>query len=47
MREASPDTHPRIAALGGDLTSGTPEQRLAWIFRMVINGTVTTPRPTR
>ncbi|MFE9888272.1 TetR/AcrR family transcriptional regulator [Streptomyces scopuliridis] len=45
LREASPDTHPRIAALGGDLTSGTPEQRLAWIFHMVINGTVTTPRP--
>ncbi|MFE2634255.1 TetR/AcrR family transcriptional regulator [Streptomyces scopuliridis] len=46
LREASPETHPRIAALGGDLTSGTPEQRLAWIFHMVINGTVTTPRPT-
>ncbi|MFJ1577870.1 TetR/AcrR family transcriptional regulator [Streptomyces sp. NPDC088182] len=44
LRDASPDTHPRIAALGGDLTSGAPGQRLAWTFRMVINGTVTTPR---
>ncbi|MFD3910957.1 TetR/AcrR family transcriptional regulator [Streptomyces sp. NPDC058603] len=46
LRDASPDTHPRIAALGGDLTSGAPGQRLAWTFRMVINGTVTTPRTT-
>ncbi|MEV6422327.1 TetR/AcrR family transcriptional regulator [Streptomyces sp. NPDC051662] len=45
LREASADSYPRIAALGGDLISGTPEQRLAWIFHMVINGTVTTPRP--
>ncbi|MFE7568568.1 TetR/AcrR family transcriptional regulator [Streptomyces sp. NPDC057539] len=44
LREASADSHPRIAALGGELISGTPEQRLAWIFHMVINGTVTTPR---
>ncbi|MFC9650775.1 TetR/AcrR family transcriptional regulator [Streptomyces sp. NPDC056937] len=47
LRDASPGTHPRIAALGGDLTSGAPEQRLAWTFRMVINGTATTPRPAR
>lgn len=46
LREASADTYPRIAALGGDLVSGTPEQRFDWIFRAVINGTKTTPRDT-
>ena len=44
LRQASPQTHPRIAALGTDLVSGTPAQRLAWIFRAVINGARTTPR---
>ncbi|MFB4426282.1 TetR/AcrR family transcriptional regulator [Streptomyces sp. QL37] len=44
LRQASSRTHPRIAALGGDLASGTPQQRLAWIFRAVVNGTATTPR---
>ncbi|MFG2222731.1 TetR/AcrR family transcriptional regulator [Streptomyces sp. NPDC048644] len=43
---ASADTHPRIAALGADLMSGTPETRLAWIFQMLINGALHTPRPT-
>ncbi|GAA2244068.1 MULTISPECIES: TetR/AcrR family transcriptional regulator [Kitasatospora] len=46
LRNATAQTHPRIAALGNDLVSGTPEQRLAWIFRAVINGAKTTPRPT-
>ncbi|MCX4681013.1 TetR/AcrR family transcriptional regulator [Streptomyces sp. NBC_01433] len=46
LREASSDTHPRIATLGNDLVSGTPGQRLAWIFRAVINGTRVTPRKT-
>ncbi|WP_431676607.1 TetR/AcrR family transcriptional regulator [Kitasatospora sp. KL5] len=40
----SADSHPRIAALGADLVSGTPEERLAWTFRAVINGTLATPR---
>jgi AcrR family transcriptional regulator len=44
LRQASSATYPRIAALGADLVSGTPEQRLAWIFHAVINGTLTTPR---
>lgn len=44
LRNVSADTHPRIAALGDDLLSGTPETRLTWMFRMVINGTLTTPR---
>ena len=38
LREATAETYPRIAALRMDLISGTPEQRLAWIFRTVING---------
>jgi AcrR family transcriptional regulator len=46
LREASSDTHPRIAALADDIVSGTPRQRLAWIFHAVINGTRATPRDT-
>ncbi|MEU8510850.1 TetR/AcrR family transcriptional regulator C-terminal domain-containing protein [Kitasatospora sp. NPDC048722] len=38
----APD-HPRIAALGPALLAGSPEDRLAWTFRMVINGTAATP----
>ncbi|MER5889648.1 TetR/AcrR family transcriptional regulator [Streptomyces sp. NPDC001941] len=45
LREASPEAYPRIAALGADIASGTPRRRLAWTFRMVINGTAGTPRP--
>ncbi|MFF0742760.1 TetR/AcrR family transcriptional regulator [Streptomyces sp. NPDC004111] len=44
LHGVSAGTHPRIAALGGDLYSGTPGQRIAWIFRAVINGTLNTPR---
>ena len=44
LREATTQTYPRIAALGTDLISGTPEQRLAWILRAVINGAKSTPR---
>jgi AcrR family transcriptional regulator len=44
VRGVTDQTHPRIAALGDDLLSGTPEQRLTWIFRAVINGAKTTPR---
>lgn len=47
LRGASPTTHPRIATLGDDLYSGTPEERLGWIFRAVINGTGSTPRTDR
>ena len=45
LRAVSPDRYPRIAAVGADLVSGTPAQRLAWIFRAVINGTQATGRP--
>ncbi|WP_214411551.1 TetR/AcrR family transcriptional regulator [Sphaerisporangium fuscum] len=44
LRGVSAETHPRIAALGDELVSGTPEQRLAWVFRALVNGTRTTPR---
>lgn len=39
LRGVTAVTHPRIAALGDDLLSGTPEQRLTWIFRAVIMNT--------
>jgi len=44
LGQVTAESHPRIAALGPDLLSGTPEQRLAWIFRVVINGAQVTPR---
>lgn len=47
LTAAPPGTHPRIAALGDELTSGTPRQRLHWIFRAVINGVLATPRGPR
>ncbi|MFJ3219894.1 TetR/AcrR family transcriptional regulator [Kitasatospora sp. NPDC086801] len=45
LRTAPADAYPRIAALGDDLVSGAPEDRLSWMFRVVVNGTRTTPRP--
>jgi AcrR family transcriptional regulator len=44
VREAPAESRPRIAALRDDLFSGTPEQRLGWVFRMAVNGILTTPR---
>lgn len=44
LREVSAGAHARIAALGDDLMSGTPHQRLRWIFHAVVNGALTTPR---
>ncbi|WP_327176382.1 TetR/AcrR family transcriptional regulator [Streptomyces sp. NBC_01335] len=44
LRAASADTYPRIAALGDDLFSGSPQQRLGWMFRVVVNGALATPR---
>lgn len=44
LRTASTDTHPHIAALGEDLLSGTPEQRLSWALRSLVNGVLHTPR---
>ncbi|MFG3102224.1 TetR/AcrR family transcriptional regulator [Streptomyces sp. NPDC048182] len=46
LDRAGTDTHPRIAALRADLVSGTPATRLAWTFRMVVNGAGSTPIPT-
>lgn len=45
LGEASADTYPRIAALGNELLSGTPEARLVWIFHMLLDGALHTPRP--
>ena len=44
LRQVTVQTHPRITAVGADLLSGAPEQRLAWILRTVINGVKATPR---
>lgn len=45
LRGASGDTHPHIAALATELVSGSGDERLAWGFRVLINGTLHTPGP--
>lgn len=47
IRNASTETHPRIATLGDDLLSGPGSDRLDWGFHLLINGAVHTPRPNR
>jgi AcrR family transcriptional regulator len=38
-------THPQLSAQGTDLWSGAGEERLAWGFRVLINGVLGTPLP--
>ncbi|QNE17904.1 TetR/AcrR family transcriptional regulator [Kribbella qitaiheensis] len=45
VRNLSAETHPQIAAHGDDLLSGPGEARLAWGFRVLINGVLGTPKP--
>ncbi len=45
LRDASPDTHPQIAALGPRLLAGAPEHRLSWGFQVLLNGITHTPTP--
>ncbi|MFI6042738.1 TetR/AcrR family transcriptional regulator [Nocardia sp. NPDC051321] len=45
IRNASAETHPRIATLGDDLLSGPGSDRLDWGFHLLINGAGHTPRP--
>jgi AcrR family transcriptional regulator len=45
VRGTSPDTRPHVAALGADLLSGPPENRLTWGFHLLINGIAHTARP--
>jgi uncharacterized protein (DUF2342 family) len=46
LRSAAADQYPRIAAVGGELLSGSGPERLDWDFTAVINGIVRT-RPPR
>jgi len=46
VRDASPETHPHVAALGADLLSGPPEARLTWGLNLLINGIAHTARPS-
>ncbi|WP_370542093.1 hypothetical protein [Amycolatopsis sp. FDAARGOS 1241] len=45
VRDASPDTHPHVAAAKAELVSGAPEERLSWAFRALIAGIVHAPPP--
>jgi len=45
VRGSCAQTHPRLAALGDELFSGTGQDRLAWGFHVLINGILQTARP--
>nr|WSY49684.1 TetR/AcrR family transcriptional regulator [Streptomyces sp. NBC_00886] len=45
LRNVSDRTHPRIAALSGDLLSGAHEARLSWRFQALVNGIERTAVP--
>ncbi|UKY54473.1 TetR/AcrR family transcriptional regulator [Streptomyces inhibens] len=45
LRTTSRETHPHIAAIGAELLSGSGQDRLAWGFHVLINGSLHTPRP--
>ena len=45
IHQATTSNYPTIAALGGDLLSGTPEARFGWHVRVLLNGMAMTPRP--
>ncbi|RSM80087.1 TetR/AcrR family transcriptional regulator [Kibdelosporangium aridum] len=45
LHEVDGRTHPRLHAVADQLLSGTPQERLSWSFRMLINGIITTPVP--
>ncbi|MDH6122286.1 AcrR family transcriptional regulator [Kitasatospora sp. GAS204A] len=47
LRGADSARHPQLAALGGELLSGTGQDRLAWGFQVLISGILHTPRPDR
>lgn len=42
---ASTDSYPHLAAVGGRLLSGAPEERMSWGIRTLINGIHQTPVP--
>jgi AcrR family transcriptional regulator len=43
---ASEKTHPQLHALAASLLAGSPQDRLSWCFRVVINGITHTPTPS-
>ncbi|WNG24188.1 TetR/AcrR family transcriptional regulator [Cystobacter fuscus] len=47
LRAVSATAHPRIAALGDDLLSGTGSDRFTWGLDVLLNGISRTPRPRR
>lgn len=44
LRGVSRATHPHIAAVAGELLSGTGPERLRWSFQVLLNGVLSTPR---
>ncbi|MHA6765317.1 TetR/AcrR family transcriptional regulator [Streptacidiphilus sp. PAMC 29251] len=45
LRNTSETRHPHIAALSGELLSGTGQARLAWGFQALISGILAAPEP--
>jgi len=46
VHNASPETHPHIAAQADALLSGAPQARMSWGIQMLINGILHTPTPS-
>lgn len=47
LRHPDPGDHPHLAALGGELLSGTPAQRVDWALDVLLNGIAATPPASR
>ncbi|QHC23388.1 TetR/AcrR family transcriptional regulator [Streptomyces sp. GS7] len=45
VHEVPEDTHPHVRAMAGSLLSGSPQDRLGWYFRTLINGIAHTAVP--
>ncbi|MCE7010958.1 TetR/AcrR family transcriptional regulator [Kibdelosporangium philippinense] len=45
LHEVDGQAYPQVHALADQLLSGTPQERLSWNFRMLINGIASTPVP--
>ena len=45
LRSASPERYPHLAATSDDLFTGTPAERRAWSFQVMLNGILATSAP--
>ncbi|MFI5775586.1 TetR/AcrR family transcriptional regulator [Nocardia sp. NPDC051570] len=46
LQSVSPSRYPHLVATTDDLFTGTPTERLTWMFEVLLNGILTAPTPT-